>query len=812
MHLTDLVMIVLSLLGVGVLVAGIFRRLPIPYTVMLVVVGVTIRLLAQHVPIFAEAEEFSISPDLVLFIFLPVLIFDSAAKLNARQLLKDIIPVVTLAVPALFLSAFFIAACLHFIFRIDFMTALIFGALISATDPVAVVALFKELGAPARLTILLEGESLLNDASAIVLFTLCLTLLTQHLTLDAQTFVFSVGTFFKVFVGGGIIGALAGLILSLLNRMLRFELQELMIAVLVLAYFSFIVAEHYLHVSGVMAVLGAGIVSACFIFPRLSQDDAKTINETWDFLAMIANTLLFLLMGLTINIVSLIDKAWMILAAYIAVCLARGISIYGILPWVQSAFKVPRVSQSYRHVMWWGGLKGGLALAMVLSIPTTVPGQQLLLDLTLGVVLLTLVINAPTIKPLMRFFRLSEPTEHECIEIAHSQEHAQLDAELILHELEEAKILSRATYSRLDSRVKETFKHDHLHNESGDEVITAIIKTLHQEGVVLKGIYEAGMIGQYNYLELTEQLQRQREYALAHGAFLIEKPDSRGKWFDKIEQKIIAYFRESNWGAFLLAHYQNLRQSELMTRVCVHILMLMHAKERLANDKKVTPQEYALCEGYLDEELGSQTSTLFEIRAASPEFYRRFIKNFAFRSALANAKANTSHAYNNAVIGAKSYHEVTHDIDSAISKLPSMSQPVRELTPQELIRLLPSCGALTGEPLDMLALQAQTIKFLPGDVVISQGDKGDALYIIANGEVEVVHRDSQGNSKRLAYLHSGDIIGEMALLGDSLRQATVIAMLPSTLLRITRDDVLEAAKTHPVLLEILEALKQQRKA
>lgn len=812
MHLTDLVMIVLGLLAVGVLVAGIFRRFPIPYTVMLVLVGVIVKSLAHQVPIFAEAEEFSISPDLVLFIFLPILIFESATKLNGRQLMKDIIPVVTLAVPALFLSAFFVAAFLTFIFKVHFMTALIFGALISATDPVAVVALFKALGAPARLTILLEGESLLNDASAIVLFTLCLTLVTQHLTFDTQTVVHSLGEFVRVFVGGAIVGAIAGLILAIVARILKFELQELLIALLVLAYFSFVIAEHYLHVSGVMSVVAAGMMSAMFVLPRISVEDCETVNETWDFLALIANTLLFLLMGLTIDVGSLMDKGVMILFAFMAVLIARAFSVYGILPMLQKVFHLPKVSLPYQNIMWWGGLKGGLALAMVLSVPESVPGQPLLLDLTLGVVLLTLVINAPTIKPLMNWFKLADPTPSECVEIAHVQQVARHDSDRVLHEFKQAHILSTANYTQLEEYVQKAFYHGHSHESDEDENIHAMLGVLHHEGVVLKGIYEAGMIGQYNYLELADQLQRKREHVIDCGQFLDENPAERGKWFDRIEQKIIGYCREKDWASFLLSHYQNLRQSEFMTRICVHILMLMHAKEALEADVTITDHSRELCNQYLNKELECQTSALFNIREAFPDFYRRFIKNFAFRSALANAKEAAERAFRHGAIGAKSYHVVLDDVITALKKVPSLTAPIKGMTAKELIRLLPMCSGLSNEALEALAKRSKLIKFLPGDVVIKQGDKGDALYIIANGALEVRRVTEDDKDMLLAQLRSGEVVGEMGLLGDAVRMASIKAILPSTLLRITRDDVLEAAKSHPEVTQVLEALKRSRES
>ena len=162
MPLSEVVLIVMGLLTVAMLAAGLCRNLPIPYTVFLVIIGMVLGGLARQVPEMEMLLEFQLTPEIVLFIFLPALIFESAFNLNARQLLKDLVPVLTLAIPALLISTAIIGISLWLVLGIDLMIALLFGALISATDPVAVIALFKELGAPERLTILVEGESLLN--------------------------------------------------------------------------------------------------------------------------------------------------------------------------------------------------------------------------------------------------------------------------------------------------------------------------------------------------------------------------------------------------------------------------------------------------------------------------------------------------------------------------------------------------------------------------------------------------------------------------------------------------------------------------
>ena len=160
MPLSEVILIVMALLTVAMLAAGICRNLPIqiPYTVFLVILGMVLGGIARTEPHMEVLLEFQLTPDLVLFLFLPALLFESAFNLNARQLIKDLAPILTLAIPALLISTAFIGIGLWLLLGIELGLALLFGALISATDPVAVISLFKELGAPERLTILVEGE------------------------------------------------------------------------------------------------------------------------------------------------------------------------------------------------------------------------------------------------------------------------------------------------------------------------------------------------------------------------------------------------------------------------------------------------------------------------------------------------------------------------------------------------------------------------------------------------------------------------------------------------------------------------------
>ena len=328
MPMPEIVLIISILLAIAVIAAGLLRDVPIPDSVILVVIGIVLGELAGRVDWLAPLASFRLTRDLVFFVLLPVLIFEAGYNLNARQLVKDIVPILALAVPALLISTALIGVGIHLLLGLDLLTALLFGALISATDPVAVIALFKELGAPLRLTVLVEGESLLNDATAIVVFGIVLGLVVSGAELTGAALLLSVLKFLWVFVGGGLVGLALGAVIGEIVYRLRTALAGVLAMSVVAAYASFIVAEHLLHVSGVMASASAAVTLGALTMVRMPQSATATVGELWEMLALICNALLFLLVGLSVDIEGLVGRIPAIAAAIPLVLAApRGVGL-----------------------------------------------------------------------------------------------------------------------------------------------------------------------------------------------------------------------------------------------------------------------------------------------------------------------------------------------------------------------------------------------------------------------------------------------------------------------------------------------------
>ena len=318
------------------------------------------------------------------------------------------------------MSTFVVGLGVWWALDVKLIVALVFGALISATDPVAVVALFKELGAPNRLNVLVEGESLLNDATAIVAFTILLGIAVEGGGIGWSDVDNVFLDFLRVFIGGALFGVFLGFVVCELLYRMGSGISVILTSSIIIAYASFVIAEHSFHVSGVMAVVGSAVALRRFGITRFRQDTTHAISEVWEVIALSCNSLLFLLVGLSVSIGTLFNQLGPIFIAIALVLSARALSIYSLVPLAVKWFKLPHISMGERHIMWWGGLKGGLAIAVVLSIPSDLPERQFLFEVTLGIVLFTLLISAPTIRPLMHFLGLSEFSKGEELEYRNS--------------------------------------------------------------------------------------------------------------------------------------------------------------------------------------------------------------------------------------------------------------------------------------------------------------------------------------------------------------------------------------------------------
>ncbi|MDJ0575820.1 MAG: sodium:proton antiporter [Xenococcaceae cyanobacterium MO_234.B1] len=406
---------ILVLLLVACLAAIAFKRINFPYTVGLVIVGLVLSFLGKNIEALEVVNTFRLSEELILFIFVPPLIFESALNMDGRILLRNLAPVLTLAAPGLLISTAIVGTTLAWLTPLSLGQALLFGSLISATDPVAVIALFKELGTPKQLAILVEGESLFNDATAIVTFNIILAIIAAG-AVGADAIQQGTLDFLVAFVGGVLVGAAFGYLMRLVMNLVKEDSLLLSTITTITAYGAFLIAEEVFHVSPVMSVVSAGLVVGWYKSNSLEAEVREYVGEFWEYAAFLANSLIFLLVGITASSfrffeqLSQTESLLTSLGITIAtVLVARAIVVFTLIPLV-NLFSKSKIPFSYQLVSYWGGLRGAVCLALALSIDPKFPNRDLIVILTLGIALFTLLIPGTTVGKLIQSLKLNRPS------------------------------------------------------------------------------------------------------------------------------------------------------------------------------------------------------------------------------------------------------------------------------------------------------------------------------------------------------------------------------------------------------------------
>ncbi|MBU6448124.1 MAG: sodium:proton antiporter [Rhodospirillales bacterium] len=401
--MNDFMTSMIDMMIVAIAVALIARRLRLPYTVGLVVAGIVLAFSPIHLDV-------ALTQNVIFEIILPPLLFEAAINIRWKDLRQDALPVLTLAIPGTIISAIIVAATCHELMKWPLQPSLMFGVLIAATDPVAVIAMFKDNGVHGRLRLLVESESLLNDGVAAVLFALVLA----WVQASGQVHLGSgqAARLLAVTVGGGVAsGAVcAGLAIASVRRTTDHLVESAVTTVL--AYGSFMLAVRF-NCSGVLATVTAGLLmgnlglasgSRWGVF--VSDRGREFTLALWDFLAFIANSFVFLLIGLTVAGISFLELGNYALAVVILVVLAsRALTIYPLCGLFNHTAR--RIPFRFQHVLWWGGLRGALGLALALSLPQSLPMRNQVLIATFGVVVFSVVVQGLTMPALLNFLKIN---------------------------------------------------------------------------------------------------------------------------------------------------------------------------------------------------------------------------------------------------------------------------------------------------------------------------------------------------------------------------------------------------------------------
>jgi Na+:H+ antiporter len=378
-----------TFLLIAAIVAMAARRLKIPYTVGLMLTGIV--LAVSPFP----SDDIEITKDLIFSIFLPPLIYEAAIYIKWQELRRDLPVILTLATFGVVVSAAVTAIGMHYLAKWGWESAILFGVLIAATDPVSVIATFKEAGVQGRLRLLVEAESLFNDSAAAIAFSIALAF-----AMGGSITVFGTLQTLVITVAGGILcgGLVAGGVLLLAGRT-NDHLIEITLTT-VAAYGSFLLAEHF-HLSGVLASLVAGLLTGNIgSLGSFTDKGRESVISFWEFIAFIVNSLIFMLIGIRAAYQDFTNLLVPIIIAIVMMFAGRALAIYPLsaLFWRSSL----QISFNHQHILFWGGLRGALALALALGLPPELPERGAIIAVAFAVVAYSIFVQGLTMVPLLR--------------------------------------------------------------------------------------------------------------------------------------------------------------------------------------------------------------------------------------------------------------------------------------------------------------------------------------------------------------------------------------------------------------------------
>lgn len=607
----------LALFSLLTLSTGVFflsKRVKVPYTVMLVLMGIIIALLAQ-VPFLYRyvsfLSEVKLTPDLLFYIFLPILIFESAYNMNIRKMLDSAWTILALAIVGLFISTFVIAGLLYVILpligiSIPFVMALLFGAIISSTDPVAVLALFKEYGAPKKLTMIFEGESLFNDGTAVALFMVLISIISYGFN-GAETLIDGGLMFLGMMFFGVLFGLVAATLFSQALRVARSNEFATVTLLLISAHLVFILSEMinekgifglHIHVSAIIATTVASLFLGNYSRHILRPATGVYLDKFIEHMAFIANSLVFVLAGLLfasaqINVTQLWEP---ILLSVLVVAVARVIAVMTVTSALNASRIEERVPKKWQLLLSWGSLRGALAIIMVLLIPENivvdgwtydVAPRDFLLAITIGCILATLFIKAPLMKkiinglninerdPLTRAHALDIGKYYLLTEMSRFRQHKTRGfVDSVHYEELYDKLRNRRTVAEREREALRMSHGQNLFTRSLTLIAIAI------ESRVLDNLYTNNEVDERIYRTIKGKLNVQSEHAEyvkdEHSEVDPSRYTDRKDVFDALARLMQSMFeRKVDHKKYVIGRLQYYRAQMIMARKTVRILKLM---------------------------------------------------------------------------------------------------------------------------------------------------------------------------------------------------------------------------------------------
>lgn len=403
------VVFVAVLLLVSTFIKDLTRSSIVPYTVAVLGIGFVAQLLVRGL---GWEVAVNASPEFIFYVLLPLLLFESASQINSHQFKLQFRTITFLATFGLLVAIGVVGLGLSWFLGLPLGVGLLFGAIISATDPIAVLAIFKSLGSPKRLAMLAEGESMFNDATAVIAFRVIAAVVVAGQVFSMDTLWSSMATFGYVFLGSLVVGGIMGWLTStFIEKVENDRIIETTLTIS-LALLSFIIPEHFFHLSGVISTVAAGVVFGNLSQTRVSGAVVSFMHEFWEYLGFLSVTAVFFFAAFSLEFAQLWQQPFELAVVIGVVLLSRAISIY-VSAWIMNHWsffdREPNIPLSWQNILNWGGLRGVIPLVLVYSLPETFAFRELLISYTLVVFVYSLLVHGMSIRRYLQLHKLDRP-------------------------------------------------------------------------------------------------------------------------------------------------------------------------------------------------------------------------------------------------------------------------------------------------------------------------------------------------------------------------------------------------------------------
>lgn len=795
-----------GLLTVISLVQRLALRLTLPASILFAIVGIAIGVVTRG------SGDLPVNSGIFLYVFLPALLFQSSLTVDVRRLLDDAAPIFLLAVVAVVVAAFVIGLALAPVAGVSLVACLLLGAMVATTDSVAVIAIFRDVGAPSRLVRLVEGESLLNDAAAIVLFSVLANILLGGADSSLGG---AVASFLYTFAGGIAAGfAGARLTVGVLVWLQDLRLAQVTLT-LALPYLVYIIGEQALGVSGVVAAVTAGLVMSVVGPPRIAPRDWQFLNDVWEQLGYWASSLIFVIAAVLVPRL-LVDvgwhDAWVLAVHVVAALVARALVLFGFFPVLQALKLSPAVGTRYSLVILWGGLRGAVTLALALAVTEDArispDVQRFVAVQATGLTLFTLLVCGLTLRPLIRMLGLDRLSA--------------VDQALRSHVLS----LSRR-------RVAQTVRAAGGQYGFDPSLIARVAEPLERGRAASADRAYAALATEDDQLRLGigALCQREREAVLEHfdartisGRTVEELVQGVGQLAERVRARGPADYLTAapslvdfspEFRAALFVHRRLGADRWLIDQLSLRFERLLVSRLVLESltgyiDETLTPlvgtPVATKLHGLLGSRIAMTVAALDALTVQYPSYAARLNERVLQRVAIRQEDLAYRTLFAARVIGPELFGALSRDVQAFRATAEKRPRFDLGLETRALLARVPLLARLPERDLDALSRQLRPRLAVPGERIIERGDEGDAMFFIASGTVQIV------TARDEVTLTAGAFFGEMALALEVPRQADATALTYCQLLVLSRRDFERLAERNAALRAQIDRVAADRSA